>query len=202
MNNKLLVSPSEFFRAAVEEAFESRRVETFPFARHYLAGLLESYISIESLFDEETESGKKDRKTLAELYLTATNIENGGLRLDLLKKLGDTSLYVSGFFGDSLQRKIVDIDYYADMGGLAYGSLSSHVKEDNYRKVYQEIASRFMDFVDVLTVVSQKMMIQTDVNILRLYDRYIRTGSELAKEALLERGINPEAAVKSKAFTQ
>jgi hypothetical protein len=186
----ILLSPKDFFKEVVEDAFTQRRVKTFPFAKQYLISLLEGYIPTDKLYDEPSEGGKKSQKTLAELLLTANTAE-ASVRIDLLKRLGDTSLYVSGFFGESLQRKVVDIDYYANMGGLAYGSLSGFVKEDTYKKVYQEFAERFMDFVDILTFVSQKMMVQSDENILRLYDKYIRTGSELAKDTLLEKGINP-----------
>lgn len=184
----IYVSAKEFFREVVVDACAQRKLKTFPLVQGYLTSLLEYYISTDRLFDEEKQDGKKDRKTLAELYLTATNCESG-VRLDLLKKLGDTSLYVSGFFGESLTRKLVDVDYYANMGELAYGSLSNFVKEDTYRAVYNDFSLRFMEYVDVLTFISQKMMIQSNENLLRLYDHYIRTGSELAKETLLEKGI-------------
>lgn len=196
----ILVSSRDFFGDVVDEAFKQRKIKTFPFAQQYLIGLLENYMTTDKLYDEPTPDGKKSRKTLAEMFLTATNAENA-VRIDLLKRLGDSSLYVSGFFGESLQSKIVDIDYYAEMGGLAYGSLANSVKEDTYRMVYQEFSNRFMEFVDILTVVSQKMMVQSDENLLRLYDKYIRTGSELAKDVLIEKGINP-VPKGSKAFNQ
>ena len=37
-----------------------------------------------------------------------------------LKQIGDVSLFVSGFFSDSLRRKLVDVDYYVSIGGVAY----------------------------------------------------------------------------------
>ena len=197
---EFVLSAKDFFKDVVREACEQRKVKTFPLAQLYLVNILEHYISTDNLFDQENESGKKERKTLAELLLLATNGETG-VRIDLLKKLGDTSLYVSGFFGESLNRKIVDIDYYVNMGGLAYGSLSGVVREDTSRQVFSEFSTRFVEFVDVLTLISQKMMVQSDENLLRLYDKYIRTGSELAREALLERGINPTDDIK-KAFNQ
>ena len=52
------------------------------------------------------------------------------VRFELLKKLGDRSLYISGFFADSLQRKVVDVDYYAEMGGVAYGALADSAVEE------------------------------------------------------------------------
>ncbi len=199
-SKQILISSKDFFKDVVDDAFKHRRIKTFPLAQQYIAHLLENYISADKLFDESSEDGKKSRKTLAELFLTASSSDSA-VRNDLLKRLGDSSLYVSGFFGESLQRKVVDIDYYANMGGLAYGSLSNLVKEDTYRKVYQEISTRFMDFVDILTFVSQKVMVQSDENLLRLYDKYIRTGSELAKDTLLEKGINPVPKT-TKAYNQ
>lgn len=200
MSKTIVIDPKGFFHEAVEDAFAQRKLQTFPLVRQYIANLLEHYMITDHLFDASNDSGKKRYPTLAEMYLTATNTETG-VRIDLLKKLGDTSLYVSGFFGESLQRKIVDIDYYVNMGGMAYGSLSGFVKEDTYRKVYEEFSTRFVEYVDVLTLLSQKMMVQSDENLLRLYDNYLRTGSELAKDTLIEKGINP-VPKNTKAFSQ
>jgi hypothetical protein len=111
------------------------------------------------------------------------------LKLDLLKKLGDNSLYISGFFGDSLTRKIVDIDYYVDMGEGAYGALSSSTSDELLAEMFHEFSRRFTAFVDILTLISQEAMIQTNEDLLRLYDRYIATGSRLAEEQLLEKGL-------------
>ena len=46
-----------------------------------------------------------------------------------------------------------------------------------------------MDFVEVLNYISEKSSVQADQNVLRLYDRYLRTGSELAREKLNELGV-------------
>jgi hypothetical protein len=174
-----LLSSKNFFQEAVEEAFSKRNIKAFPAVQTYLVGILEHYLDARNLFEGPT---------LAEMYLTA-NQAAPHEKQSLLKKLGDRSLYVSGFFGDSLSRKLVDIDYYADMGGAAYSLLSDCVKEDTTAAVYRIYSQRFLEFVEVLTYISQKSMIQTDENLLRLYDRYVRTGSELAKEQLVEQGV-------------
>ena len=41
-----------------------------------------------------------------------------------LREIGDTSLFISGFWADSLADKLVDVDYYIDLGGTAYGELA------------------------------------------------------------------------------
>jgi len=184
----LLESPRDFFCDRVEQAFKRLKFEPLPLSRHYLIDLLEHYIFSHNLFPIEDETGRNKRETLAELYLRAQNSPSP-LRLDLLKKLGDSSLYISGFFGDSLNRKIVDIEYYVDMGGVAYHTLSSSAADENMAQMFGEFAARFPEFVDVLTFISQESMIQTNEDLLKLYDRYIATGSRLAGEQLVEKGL-------------
>jgi len=41
-----------------------------------------------------------------------------------LKEVGDTSLYVAGFFAKSLTRSLVDVDYYVGLGQSAYAQLA------------------------------------------------------------------------------
>jgi hypothetical protein len=189
MTSTLFISSRDYFEEAVKEGLEKRKLKTYPAVNAYLVNLLEHYLDARNLFENEVdEAGHRQHPTLAEMYLKASVAEPVDQR-DLLKKLGDKTLYISGFFGDSLQRKIVDVDYYAGLGGAAYESLSRVAKEDTVAQVYHIFSRRFLDFVDVLGYISQKSFIQSDASILRLYDRYLRTGSELAREKLVEMGV-------------
>ncbi len=187
--NALFVSPREYFSEVVGTAMTKRNLQTYPAVQKYLVDLLEHYLDARNLHDDRLDqTGTPVPTTLAEMYLRANNAEIAERR-ELLKKLGDRSLYISGFFGDSLERKSVDIEYYADMGGAAYESLAYVSKEDTTAKVYKVFSQRFLEFVDVLTYISQQSFIKSDQSILRLYDRYLRTGSELAREKLIEMGV-------------
>jgi hypothetical protein len=189
-DNKInvLVSVEDFFSDLVQEAIVARKMSTFPLAQNYLVSILGSYIHTNNLYDTHTEDGKLTRDTLAETFLRAQSA-NGTTKIELLKKLGDVSLYVSGFFADSLSRKIVDVDYYVDMGEAAYGALAQEIKEDTSRKVFKDFSTRFLEYVDIFETISQKSLAQNDGNILRLYEKYLKTGSELARETLEEKGI-------------
>jgi hypothetical protein len=197
MKTILLESPRDFFADKVEDAFKHLKFEPLPLSRAYLIDLLQHYIFSNNLFPKDDETGRVKRQTLAELYLQAQNSPSP-VRIDLLKKLGDSSLYISGFFGDSLSRKIVDIDYYVDMGGVAYSALASSSADENTSQVYGEFSVRFPEFVDVLTFISQESMIQTNGDLLKLYDRYMATGSKLAEEQLMEKGLLNADVQKSK----
>jgi hypothetical protein len=59
-----------------------------------------------------------------------------------------------------------------------------------------------LEFVDVLTFISETTAIQSDQSVLRLYDRYVRTGSALAKEKLIELGVIPVDAEQAKIAKQ
>lgn len=190
-NFNLLLSSTEYFNEVVDDALKSRKLKADLYVKQYLVNLLEFYLSTENLFQKETvdESGKRKPQTLAELYLIAVNSE-WNMKVDLLRKLGDRALYISGFFGDSFARKIIDVDYYVNMGGNAYYELSfSLQKNDPLKKVYSIFSKRFPEFVDTLTYISHKSMISNNQSVLRLYDSYLKTGSELAKEKLMEMGI-------------
>ncbi|MBK7889645.1 MAG: hypothetical protein IPJ84_01985 [Bdellovibrionales bacterium] len=190
-NQGIIVTPdgfTAFFSEAVQTAFAKRGFSTFPSAQTYLVKLLEYYVPTANFFDEVDEQGRRTRSTLAEAFLKAVNQEPQA-RNEQLKRLADRALYITGFFGDSLQRKLVDIDYYCEMGVTAYSVLADSQKEDMAAKVYREYSSRFLNFSEVLTTISAQAHLQNEANILRLYETYAKTGSDLAREQLLERGL-------------
>lgn len=180
MKSFVFLTPEEHFSEVVKEACENRQIKAQPNVEVYLVQLLRFYL--------DSNNFHQYRDTFAELYLRAMNADNPEKK-QLMRSVADRSLYLTGFFADSLQRKIVDVDYYAEIGAAAYSNLCAWTKEDSLSHVYQTFSKRFMDYVEVLNYISEKSTIQGDQNVLRLYDRYLRTGSELAREKLNELGV-------------
>ena len=112
------------------------------------------------------------------------------------RQIGDVSLFMSGFFSDSLQRKLVDVDYYVSIGGYAYNALS-RVETDTFSPVFAELAEKFVGFVDVLSEVSERTSCASNADLLRLYERWLKTGSRRSGQLLVERGVVPNASIKS-----
>ena len=191
MSAFLFISPEQHFSEALKEALEQRKVKSFPHLETYLVHMLKHYLDSRNLFAPHSTHGEQMEnppETLAEMYLVAMNSE--ALRKkEIMKTLADRSLYLAGFFGDSLQKKVVDIDYYSEMGSAAYFNLASWTKEDHLSEVYQTFSKRFVEFVEVLSYMSEKSAVQADQNVLRLYDKYLKTGSEAAREKLNQMGI-------------
>lgn len=197
-----LVSCREYFTEVIDEGMEKIKFYPSQMARFYLIEVMEQFLPAENLFEkkEKTIDSQKQHSTgtLAEMLLIATN-QRQGVRINLLKKLGDTSLYISGFLGDSLKYKLIDVDYYADIGCVAYQRLSKVIKDSSFQELYMEFATEFIGFMDLLTFFSHKSNIQTNTDLLRLYDKYIKTGSRMAKEFLETKGlINEEETISRK----
>jgi hypothetical protein len=182
-------SVREYFRDMLLEAQQSQHVKVAESTEFYLVNLLSDFLSAENLFPVD-DNGGHDAEPLAFILKRAQ--ESSGLeRVRELKKLGDVSLYISGFFGDSLSRKLVDTNYYASMGGGAYGTLSRLYQGGTVGQLYLELAEKFVRLVDLLAEVADRAAVGTNKGILRLYERFMRTGSEQAGRLLSERGVVP-----------
>ena len=125
-------------------------------------------------------------------------LDSGGLEQRArLRNLGDFSLFTSGFFSDSLNRRAVDVDYYVSMGEFAYGSLSRR-DTDTLGDVFSELSRKFVPFMDVLSDVSERSGVRSSVDVLRLYEKWLRTGSPRDGQRLVDRGILPNASIGPK----
>lgn len=180
-------TPMEFFREQLERAMEHQKVSTSAFTEFYLVNLLSACVHGEL---PPPEPGF-DETPLAVLYIRAVQASRSE-RTRLLRMMGDTALFVSGFFADSLSRGLVDLGYYKAMGGHAYARLS---REDSAlgvgSTVFSELSGRFCEFADVLAEVSETSQLSTNTSVLRLYERWVQTGSRRAAALLAERGIAP-----------
>ena len=97
-------------------------------------------------------------------------------------------MYISGFFSESLNRSLVDLDYYQSMGTTAYKTLA-YTSEQTQSAIFTEISNRFIEFAELFNIISHDSFAKTDQGILRLYESYLRTGSSLAKEKLETLGV-------------
>ena len=178
----------DFFRDLLTRAIENQRASVQPFTELYLVNLLHEFLASEALY-VQTEDGTWQQKPLAFLLKEALE-EAGPSRVRLLKRLGDTSLFISGFFPDSLARRssLVDVDYYIAMGGRAYDAVARHALE---RSLWAELSDKFRLLVDILNEVSERTMASSEAGLLRLYERWLKTGSDRLANALVRQGLVP-----------
>lgn len=177
-------SASEFFHEALTQAIKNQGVDASEPTECYLVNLLATFVK-----------APVDDEPLA-LKLATAVFASPEERVRHLKDVGDTSLYVSGFFSDSLQRKLVDVDYYIRIGGAAYGELARYFRgyrrSEVFGEVYDELGAKFPRFVDVLAEISETTSMTSNVGVVQLYERWLRTGSEWVARKLREKGVIPK----------
>ena len=182
-------SAVEYFKELVDGALARQGLAAQQLTAFYVVHLLASFLQRPS-----AEAGDEDTPLAFRL---ARALERGGIEQRAnLKQIGDLSLFVSGFFADSLTRKLVDVDYYASIGGYAYNALS-RVETDTFSPVFAELGERFVDFAEVLCEVSERTSCASNADVLRLYERWLKTGSRRSGQLLVERGVVPNASIRS-----
>lgn len=181
-------SPRAVFAELVASALGVTRVRPTPMAVAYLIELLDERVRAPESGDPAGE------ETLAEALLRA-RLERGAARVRRLREAGDRALFVAGFFGDSLSRRPVGLGYYRDAGRAAYAGLAAELarqlRERSWPHLFEELADRFGDFVDVLAEVSDRTAARSAPGLLRLYVRYLETGSARDWQRLVRRGGVP-----------
>ena len=183
----------EFFQDLLAKAIENQRAQVQPFTELYLVNLLHEFLMSEALY-VQSDDGSWQQKPLAFLLKEALE-EPGPSRMHLLRRLGDTSLFVSGFFPDSLARRsnLVDVDYYILMGGRAYDAVgvlaARHAR--NEKTVWDELSEKFRLLVDLLNEVSERTLASTNAGLVRLYERWMKTGSHRLATLLVKQGVVP-----------
>lgn len=179
-------SPVEFFKDAVERAMRRQRVETSEWTVYYLVNLLASQVWAGG-------TGRStDDEPLGLRWVRAMQAADGSNRHDL-RQIGDQALFVVGFFGDSLQRRFVDVSYYVSIGGHAYRRLAQ-MDSDAFSDVFGELSEKFVPVVDVLSDISDRTMPATNQHVLRIYERWLQTGSRRDLARLAERGLSAPPA--------
>src|SRR3984885_12137130 len=141
----------EFFRDGFAKALAHQHVSLDEHTSHYVVSLLALYA--------RTEVSHRDMRpgqrwvSLSELLAQASTAATCAEREALLQRLGDLSLFVSGFFAHGFERRLVDVDYHIAMGGRAYGTLAAARISGPRRMmcgVFGELARKFQGVVDAI----------------------------------------------------
>jgi hypothetical protein len=187
MDVTLAASVDEFFHEVVTDALSAVDLDASEPAGWYLVGLL----------GEFTTARVSDEPLGLKLAGASHQPDQ---RVKTLKEVGDTSLYVAGFFAESLGRSLIDVDYYVGLGQNAYSQLARSLgARRSLGEVYEELADKFPKFVDVLGAVRKRVTIaelNASSDIGRLYDIWLRTRDEWVEHKLKDAGVIVSAGSK------
>jgi hypothetical protein len=194
-------SVTGFFFEVVEDAMKARRVEATDGATRYLVMLLADYAH------PSEGAGDALERPVTLLLDEALQVADPAERFERLRVLGDGVLYGCGFFGDHFEARGVDPKYLHGLGTRAYGAASSMLRrgpmplggaananDDASQDLFGELAQKFEAFVQVVAEVADAtiaMGTASSGGLLRVYERWLKTGSDRLANALTSRGVVP-----------
>ena len=179
-------NPAAFFRERLREAFAEQRFAPSEAAEAYLVWLLERFArGGDDLLD----------RPLALAYLESRG-DSPATRYAKLKQVGDTALFVTGVFLESVESTAVGAEYYVALGGTAYRDLSrlpgfGHARDPV--DLFAELSAKFADFVRVLGEIDLQRGRGGDRETIAIYRRWLATRGGRDAERLVRRGIIPFA---------
>ncbi|MEM1202319.1 MAG: hypothetical protein AAGN66_03725 [Acidobacteriota bacterium] len=177
--------PMAFFKTRVEEALDHQGVEASDDSAFYLVSLLDGFVCPKGGYGDV---GPHPEHPLGELLLLALH-QRGARRFAMLKLAGDLSLFLSGFFAASLERRRVDLRYYIHVGESAYGNAAADCYPRSGAPLFEELSARFVQLSNVLHRVAETCGGGDPTNLLRLYERWLVTGDGRTAETLERRGV-------------
>jgi hypothetical protein len=179
--------PRALFAELLAGALPKVRLKPSPMAIAYLVELLDERVL-------ENRGGLEGEQVLAEALLAAQG-DHGVDRIRRMRGLGDHALFVSGFLADSLLGSAVDAGYYRQIGCSAYGDVVSGLRGRGesgcWTRLYRELVAGFGEFVELLAEVGDRTRPGRPRDLLGIYERYLRSGSERDRELLLRAGHLP-----------
>jgi len=194
VSQKISLSPSMsgYFQEVVSEALRSRNLEATDAASSYLVDLLCDYAH------PDEQSGSTLTQPLTFLLRDALEA-TGAERFQRLRGLGDGVLYVAGFFGGHIDSKGIHRGYIVSVGSTAYREAAAMLRRSpkvtgQGPDVLSELADKFERFAQVLGDVADAALASNARDpraMLKLYERWLRTGSSRLAEELGARGLIP-----------
>jgi len=186
----------DFFHKHVKKSIKNQNIEITDISKYYLVHLLTDFTLTQKAFN----LALSDDRPLALIYHQA-QFETSTNKIKIFKELGDFSLFITGFFPDSLHRKVTDVDYYISLGKSAYENLSTileKIHKSDFTSLYYELAEKFVSITDILAEISSESLTQWNDGILRLYERWLKTRSKRDERLLCKKGIIPQYTLKHK----
>jgi len=152
-------SLQSYFYKELQELNKNSNPQLPAEAIHYSSLVMEQFEISENYFEKS--EGKLREKILGVKLLEVDSLPLPAAKRTL-KDVGDTALFLCGFFSESLNRKIIDERYYHEVGKMAYQRLDSIVYETS--SFYKIISTNFDMLTVLINLVSKKSKISNEMN--------------------------------------
>lgn len=184
-----------YFDELLRGALAAERLDLTPVTSTYLLKLVADFGHREALFSGRA-STDPGTPTLFELYERAVNAAPTE-RCNAFRYLGDVALFVSGFFAPHLERSLVGVDYYVEMGGNSYRQAAT-LSHGGFAQVFEQLAAQFRRLVEVMTRVAEQTTLPVQRDLGSLFERWSRNPDSAELGRRLMRGHAVPLLVKSR----
>lgn len=172
----------EFFDSLLYEAVSKKQKSCSPFALNYVSSVLANFHEADKFF-----VSRDSKLPILSDLLTEAADADVYRRISILRQMGDTSLMVSGYFSEALQRRLVDLSYYHQMGETAYSQLSGLSEANN---VFDELSEEFVEFSGLVSEVFANLRLE-GMSAMDILNHYTSKDSVAALKRLKALGIIP-----------
>lgn len=128
-----------------------KRQAPLPDLSIYYSSLVMDRFSLSNQYFEN-EDGRVREKTLGIKLLKSENLPEKEKRREL-RDIGDTALFLCGYFSESINEKIIDINYYCEIGRSAYHRLNLYQDSFyDFKGFFQLFSSQFHELTNMMSL--------------------------------------------------
>lgn len=153
----------------------------------YLGNLLTHFAQSDNFLIQESQ--QRSIPTLAFIYQDARETHSTTNRHMLLRKLGDSALFMGAWFSEIYRRKGIGRDYFVGMGHAAYDYLSDNALQ--YRHTFNELAQNLPELIALAAKVLARDSGLSAEEIFDIYRRWQINKDEMLRKQLEAVGIVP-----------
>ncbi len=187
---KVYKNVKELFFDLIIEFEKKLKIHLSEYSKIYLMKLLEELAEGNNYLNNII----KEDKPLIETLLEAVH-QNIFEKIRNLKALGDLCLLFGGLYPDYMTRKLVDIDYFINIGKNSYNLISDTYKNyttkyDLYM-LYSKLTQEYLKLINILTEISDELSFLDRDNLYKSLKRWERTGIKKYSEFIKSNNIIP-----------
>jgi hypothetical protein len=184
MQNKIILSSNlkGFFFDGLSELNQKSLCPVPQSIIYYSSDVLDKFALSEDFF--ETTDGKVREKILGTKLLEATQFNREDQK-KIYQEVAEMSLMICGYFSESVNKKIVDVQYYAQLGRTAYSHLNNITPSFlDIPCFYGMVATCFGPLTTLMTIMATKDRTGNDNNL--IFQKILKD------EVVSEKEITPE----------
>lgn len=193
MQNKIILSTNlkGFFFDGLSELNKKSLCPIPESVIYYSSDVLDKFALSEDFF--EVSDGKVREKILGMKLLEATQLTREE-QTRVYKEVGDMSLLVCGYFSESVNKKIVDTQYYSQLGRMAYSHLNNVIPSFlDIPSFYGMVATCFESLTTLMTIMATKDRNGIEGNL--IFNKILKDAPVSEKEMLVS-GVIPTLTKK------